>query len=228
MGVSVTALRNKLTGGGARPSLFFAKIEFPGKLKSRIMDLSDDSESDISFFMRTATIPQSTLEAQQVPFLGRQLKVPSIDRTFQPFTTQIINDEDYKVRHFFESWIEILSPGRAIFEATSGFATNPNENAVYGQLQVHQMTKDGKVSGTDESAGGTGKYRGSYYFIDAFPIRVGDIALSWDQGGEIENFDVEFEYQYWIKQPGEADAIGSNPFKDDKAVNWVDQKSVSV
>ena len=228
MGVSVTALRNKLTGGGARPSLFFAKIEFPNQLLSRIMDLGEqNAEEDISFFMRTATIPQSTLEAQQVPFLGRQLKVPSIDRTFQPFTTQIINDEDYKVRHFFESWIEILSPGRAIFEATSGFATNPSDNAVYGQLQVHQMTKDGKVSGKDQSASGSGKYRGSYYFIDAFPIRVGDIALSWDQGGEIENFDVEFEYQYWVKDP-EADATDSNPFKSDGAVNWVDGVSINA
>ena len=125
MGISVTALRKKLTGGGARPSLFYSRIEFPAGLKSatgkKILGLNDTEEKDISFFMQNATIPESSVQMISQPFLGRQVKFPSIDREFAAFSTTIINDEDYKIRHFFESWIEIMAPGRAIFDATSAF-----------------------------------------------------------------------------------------------------------
>ena len=229
MGISVTALRNKLTGGGARPSLFFSTVEFPVALREKIDGLNGN-EKDISFFMTQASIPASTLDPLTIPFLGRQMKVPSIDRTFQPFNTRIINDEDYRIRHFFESWIEIMSPGQAIFDAASSFGSNVEggDNEVFGQLEVHQMTKDGQVTGKKEKlAGQENKFLGSYYFIDAFPTSVGEIALSWESGGEIEYFEVTFEYQYWVKKPG-ADATNDDPFKDAaQAANWVENPSDS-
>ena len=109
MGISVTALRKKLTGGGARPSLFYSRVEFPPGLltgANKILGLDDTQQNDISFFMQNATIPESTVQMISQPFLGRQVKFPSIDREFTQFSTTIINDEDYKIRHFFV-WIEV-------------------------------------------------------------------------------------------------------------------------
>ena len=230
MGISVTALRNKLTGGGARPSLFFSTVQFPVALRTMIDGLQGN-ESEISFFMTQASIPASTLDPLTIPFLGRQMKVPSIDRTFQPFNTRIINDEDYRIRHFFESWIEVMSPGQAIFDAASSFGSDAEggSNEVFGQLEVHQMTKDGKVTGKKEAeAGLQNKFLGSYYFVDAFPTSVGEIALSWESGGEIEYFEVTFEYQYWVKKPS-VEATDDNPFKEGPGVaaakNWVENPS---
>ena len=239
MGISVTALRKKLTGGGARPSLFYSRVEFPAGLKDestgkKILGLSDTEENDISFFMQNATIPESTVQMISQPFLGRQVKFPSIDREFAAFSTTIINDEDYKIRHFFESWIEIMAPGRAIFDATSAFGGGSNQ--VFGKLEVHQMKKDGGVSLYQPTAGFNSasgmSYLGSYYFVDAFPISVGEIALDWSTQNQIETFTVNFEYQYWYKDPsneGQEKSEHSNPNESpfqpgkdsvDAASNW--------
>lgn len=242
MGISVTALRKKLTGGGARPSLFYSRVEFPPGLltgANKILGLNDTSQRDISFFMQNATIPESSVQMISQPFLGRQVKFPSIDREFAAFSTTIINDEDYKIRHFFESWIEIMAPGRAIFDATSAFGGGSNQ--VFGKLEVHQMKKDGGVSSyspSDSSASETrgglsdSHYLGSYYFVDAFPISVGEIALDWSTQNQIETFTVNFEYQYWYKDPkneGQEKSEHSNPNESpfqpgtdsvDAAYNW--------
>lgn len=229
MGISVTSLRNKMAKGGARPSLFFAKIIFPSNMVGRIPGLSTSpnemelDENSISFFMKAASIPESTLTPQSIMFLGREMKVPSIDRKFGQFQTTIINDEDFRIRHFFESWIELLAPGAAIFEAESGFGDQATKQ-VYGQLEVHQMQKDGRVS---ESGIDSAKYMGSYYFKDAFPTTVDQIALSWDTADGIEEFGVTFDYQYWVKKPTE-DPNGNNPFtaQNNEAMdNWVEPQS---
>lgn len=229
MGISVTSLRNKMAKGGARPSLFYAKIIFPSNMVGRIPGLSTSpngmelDENSISFFMKAASIPESTLTPQSIMFLGREMKVPSIDRKFGQFQTTIINDEDFRIRHFFESWIELLAPGAAIFEAESGFGDDATKQ-VYGQLEVHQMQKDGRVS---ESGIDSAKYMGSYYFKDAFPTTVDQIALSWDTADGIEEFGVTFDYQYWVKKPTE-DPNGNNPFtaQNNEAMdNWVETKS---
>ena len=242
MGIKVTALREKLKGGGARPSLFYSKISFPQTLINgtapngkRILGLSDQEESQISFFMQNAVIPESTIQMIQQPFLGRQVKFPSIDRDFGVFTTTIINDEDYKVRNFFESWIEVMAPGQAIFEGTSSFGKTDNQ--VFGSLEVHQMKKDGNVSEFEDN--GKVSFLGSYYFIDAFPTTVGEISLDWSTQNQIETFTVNFEYQYWIKNPenksdNNTPIRSKNPFisgdegtltSDLEADSWVPKQS---
>jgi len=205
MGINVTALRNKLVGGGARPSLFYASVSFPTILNT---GLDSEAISDASFFMKAAAIPETTLNEITKSFLGRDFKVPSIDRTFGPWTVTVINDEDYKIRHLFEAWIEYISPGAAIFEAQSGFGDTANQT-VFGQMQVHQLRKNGGESTTGN------EFLGSYYFKDAFPTNVSEISLSWDDKDTIEEFSVTFAYQYWVKSPAALGVTGSptsNPF----------------
>ena len=226
MGINVTALRNKLAGGGARPSLFYANVFFPTALNEA---LDTTAISDASFFMKAAAIPETSLNEITKSFLGRDFKVPSIDRTFGPWTVTIINDEDYKTRHLFEAWIEYISPGAAIFEAQSGFGGTANQT-VFGQMQVHQLKKNG-----GESTTGT-EFLGSYYFKDAFPTNVSEISLSWDDKDTIEEFSVTFAYQYWVKSPAALGVDGSpatNPFTSDTggvedASRWAVPKSATT
>lgn len=210
MGISVTALRNKLAQGGARPSLFYAKIDFPdnGELPA-LRDATGLTTPDISFFIKSAQIPESTIASIPINFLGREFKVPSIDRTFADWTVTVINDEDYKIRHVFETWIEFMAPGKAIFESKSGFGTTPT---IFGNFEVHQLKKSGGIA-QGESL--TGPYIASYYFKDAFPVNVSPIDLSWDNKDTIEEFSVTFSYQYWEKLPAAAnDPAGNNPFSE--------------
>ena len=198
MGISVTALRNKLQQGGARPSLFYSKINFPTSaqesLQSLIVEGSGLKTNDISFFIKTAQIPESTINSVPINFLGREFKVPSI----ADWTVTIINDEDYRIRHVFEAWIEYMAPGKAIFESKTAFG---NSSTIFGDLEVHQLKKQGTVA-TGAIPGG--EYSASYYFKDAFPINISAIDLSWDTKDTIEEFSVTFSYQYWEKLPNEA------------------------
>lgn len=206
MGINVTALRDKLVGGGARPSLFFGSIFFPSEIVSALSPVAAVKPEEISFFMKAASVPESSLNEITKSFLGRDIKIPSIDRTFGPWTVTVINDENYKIRHFFEAWIEWISPGASIFEAQSGFGTDATKT-VYGQMQVHQLQKDGGISTL--SGEPNGPYLASYYFKDAFPTNVSEISLSWDDKDTIEEFTVTFAYQYWVKRPQEA--LGTVP-----------------
>jgi len=216
MGISVTALRNKLAGGGARPSLFYAKIKLPtnGQLTGVRESLGISDDNYASFFIKTAQIPESTIASVPINFLGREFKVPSIDRTFADWTVTVINDEDYKIRHLFEAWIEYMAPGKAIFESATGFGATPE---IFGDMEVHQLDKKGNVINDNKT-----KYYGSYFFKDAFPINVSAIDLSWDTKDTIEEFSVTFAYQYWEKSSGSTvpttssstSEIGAdNPFK---------------
>lgn len=226
MAISISTLRNKMTGGGARPSLFFAHVSFSDELKtalgSAVSDVIDGGNgADVSFFMKGSQIPESTLNAVPINFLGREFKVPSTDRVFQDWTVQVINDEDYRIRHIFEAWIEHVTPGGAIFASQAAFGSDGNQS-VFCDMEVHQLTKAGDIS---SYGGGTGnatnaKYYGSYYFVDAFPTSVSQMDLSWDTKDTIEEFTVTFAYQYWKKTPDAAPSTVS-PFVDTKATSWV-------
>ena len=236
MPISVTKLRDQLTGGGARPSLFYAKINFSnlfrdsgGGLGDSIKNIVGDNSKNISFFMKASQIPESSLNAVPMNFLGREFKVPSTDRTFQDWTVQVINDEDFRIRHVFETWIEHITPGGAIFDTQASFGA---ENTVFCDMEVHQLKKSGKVSSYEVSAGQE-QFYGSYYFVDAFPTNVSGIDLSWDTKDTIEEFSVQFAYQYWEKRPdpsdndstGSSDPNDMNPFSGGQAAAWADRAS---
>jgi hypothetical protein len=228
MGISVTQLRDQLKGGGARPSLFFAKILFSENLKTALGStlkgiIDSDEGNGISFFMKGSQIPESTLNSVSMNFLGREFKIPSTDRVFQDWTVQVMNDEDYRIRHVFEAWIEHITPGGAIFDTQAAFG-NESDNSVFCDMQVHQLRKDGYVSRFPSSSETSNALNfGSYYFKDAFPTSVSGIDLSWDTKDTIEEFTVQFAYQYWEKDPNPDIAVES-PFGNSsstQAVNWV-------
>ena len=231
MAVSVTKLREKMTGGGARPSLFFANIDMTNvieRLDTVTRTVAAD-DKDLSFFMKGAQIPDSTITAIAVNFLGREFKVPSTDRVFQDWTVTVINDEDFRIRHVFEAWIEYMTPGSAIFATAPAFGTGgANSPSIFCDMSVHQMAKGGgpveyKAQGQTE-----GEYLGSYFFKDAFPTSVSQIDLNWDQKDVIEEFQVTFAYQYWVKytrDDAEKYGVDKNPFKETNSANeptsWV-------
>ena len=226
MGISVTELRKRMTGGGARPSLFYANVDFASVqqgLGKKVGDiLGTNGGNDMSFFMKGAQIPDSTVTAISINFLGREFKVPSTDRVFQDWTVTVINDEDFRIRLVFEAWIEYMTPGKAIFETAAAFGQegiNFNKGeGIFCDMSVHQMRK----------AGGPvqygGDYLGSYFFKDAFPTSVTAIELNWDQKDVIEEFTVTFAYQYWEKlAAGEAKTRGvdDDPFTNGTEKSWL-------
>jgi hypothetical protein len=112
----------------------------------------------------------------EVPFRGRQLKIAG-DRTFETWTTTIINDTDFNVRNAMERWMN----GINAHSANTGL-TNPVEYEA--DLIVEQLDKDGETIKT-------------YQFRGCFPTNVAAIDVNYETVDTIEEFTVEFQVQYW-------------------------------
>ena len=166
--LGVDDFKSKLRGGGARPNLFKATINFPGYANG-------DAELT-SFLCETAQLPGSTLGQIVVPFRGRQLKMAG-DRTFDVWTVTIINDTDFAIRNPMERWMN----GMNAHSANTGL-TNPVDYEA--DLIVEQLDKDGETVKT-------------YQFRGCFPTNVAAIDVNYETVDTVEEFTVEFQVQYW-------------------------------
>ena len=108
--LGVDDFKSKLRGGGARPNLFKATINFPG--------YANGDPELTSFLCEAAQLPGSTLGQIVVPFRGRQLKMAG-DRTFDVWTVTIVNDTDFAIRNSMERWMN----GMNAHSANTGLTT---------------------------------------------------------------------------------------------------------
>ena len=193
----ISAFKSKLIGGGARPNLFEVDVTFPTAVNLGIQGDGTgqfDSEN-FRFLCKTAALPGSNVTPIEVPFRGLTLKVAG-DRTIEPWSVTIINDEDFSHRRAFEAWIQNM----AQYGDHSGL-TDPNDymgNAVVYQLGRSESNQQGTNTTGDNS-----RILAQYRFIDIFPTSISEIGLSYDSENAIEEFTVDFQVQYYFPEaPG--------------------------
>ena len=168
MSLRVDDFKAKLKGGGARPNLFRATVNFPAYAGGDV-ELT-------SFMCKAAQLPASVMNVIEVPFRGRQLNIAG-DRTFETWSPTIINDTGFEVRNALEKWMNGING----HSANTGI-TNPV--GYQADLLVEQLDKDGSVLKT-------------YNFRGCFPINLSAIELSYDTVDTLEEFTAEFQVQYW-------------------------------
>ena len=176
---SISQFKSALIGGGARPNLF--EVE----LTTLPTGISWNSEN-FRFMAKAAALPAQNIAQIDVPFRGRIFKVAG-DRTIDTWTVTIINDESFELRNAFEQWTEVI----AKLDNNLG-ATDPS--AYMTNAKVFQLGR-GKEKSSKNSEGTSNAVLKEYEFIDIFPTTVSEIALSYDTGDTIEEFDVEFQVQ---------------------------------
>jgi hypothetical protein len=165
---------NGLVYGGARPSLFNVFMSTPAGL-----GLDNVSVDKFRFVCKTAELPESVISSIDVPYFGRKIKVAG-ERAFADWSVSVINDEDFSVRAMFEAWSNALNR----------LVSNVRDPAISAEqykvdLDIVQYGKDGSTLR-------------SYQLIGAFPTQISGIALSWESASAIEEFTVNFAYDYWI------------------------------
>ena len=176
---TLSQFKSQLIGGGARPNLFEVELTtLPG-------GIAWDAEN-FRFMAKAAALPAQNIASIDVPFRGRIFKVAG-DRTIDTWTVTIINDENFKLRNAFEEWTQLI----AKLDNNLG-ATQPESYMT--NAKVFQLGRGSKPSSTN-STGEANAVLKEYEFIDIFPTTVGEIALSYDTGDTIEEFDVEFQVQ---------------------------------
>ncbi len=201
---TINQFKSRLAGGGARPNLFEVAIpSFP----SYANDLWENEKEDFRFLCKAAALPASNVAPVDVPFRGRILKVAG-DRTFDPWTLTIINDEDFKIRTAFEGWMNGISK----LDNNSG-TTSPGSYMVdadvwqlgHGESPIttasgSTATVNGPSGGISGAGGDTAAVLRQYKMIGVWPSNISEIALSYETGDTIEEFTVELQVQYFRSQ----------------------------
>ena len=168
--------------GGVRPNLYQVDIDFPTRAIGALPDASKASlMEETRYLCRSTSLPTHSQGLIEVPFRGRFLKIPG-DRTFEAWTATFYNTADFNLRAAFENWINIANQTDENIGVVGGL------DALFTDVTVRQLSKD--------SSGGKNSVLRTYRLVDAWPTSVGAINVAFDSNDALEEFDVEFQYQY--------------------------------
>jgi len=176
---TISQFKSQLIGGGARPNLFEVELT---TLPAGIAWPADN----FRYMCKAAQLPASVIANIDIPFRGRIFKVAG-DRTIEPWSITIINDEDFRIRKAMEEWVDLI----AKLENNLG-ATDPSAYMV--NAKVFQLGR-GSTPSSQTNAGDRNAVLREYEFIDIFPTSVSSIDLSYDSSDTIEEFVVDFQVQ---------------------------------
>ena len=178
---NIIDFKSKLNGG-VRPNLYQVDIDFPARAIGAIDGSSRKSlMEETRFLCRSTSLPTHSQGLIEVPFRGRFLKIPG-DRTFEAWTATFYNTSDFNLRAAFENWINISNQTDENIGVVGGL------DALFTDVTIRQLSKD--------SAGGKNSVLRTYRLVDAWPTSVGAINVAFDSNDALEEFDVEFQYQY--------------------------------
>ena len=166
--LGIDDFKSKLTGGGARSTLYKATVNYPSFV-------GGDVELTSFLIKASSGLPASNLEELPVPFRGRVLKMAG-SRTFDDWTTMIINDTDFRIRNDLEKWSNAINE----HSANTGLT---NTNDYFADMVIEQLDRDGSVLKR-------------YDFRGCWPKTVAAIAVGYESEA-IEEFECTWAVQYW-------------------------------
>ena len=167
---NINDFKSRLRGGGARANQFKVTLPFPGYAAV------GGETSDMAFLCTATSTPASNVAEVAVPFRGRSLYVAG-DRTFETWTTTILNDTDFKIYRAVERWLNGIN--------------NMSDNEGIANPADYQV--DAFVDHLDRN----GTTLKSWTFRGLFPTALPGIALSYGTNDAVETFDVTWRYQYF-------------------------------
>ena len=170
MAFNINEMKASLTGGGAKSTLF--EVAITNKI---------DSSADglVPFMVHAAQLPQSSLGVFDLPYMGRKIPMAG-DRTFDPWTVSVYNDENFAIRNRMEQWMNAI-------------------NSHTGNLRLTNSSSpaDYKSQALITQFGRTGKALRTYKFEGIFPTALSPIQMDWNNTDSIETYDITFHYDLW-------------------------------
>ena len=181
-GTSIHSFSSRFKGG-VRANLFNCRISTPNR----------GQLADFEFHCKGTSMPASTVNNIDVPYRGRQLKVPG-DRTFADWTVTVFNDKNMVIRAMFELWMGKIQDH---WGNESDIDMHAN---TYGKGTVSQLYSTGGVIRT-------------YNITSMYPTEVAAIDVAWDTNDAVEEYAVTFAVNHWTAGGGDSTghASGNNP-----------------
>ena len=184
MAFKVTDFKSNLAAqsGSARPSLY--KVDINGK------NLTSSFRADENILVKATSIPAGNIAPLAVNYAGRAYKWQGF-RTFDNWTTTILNDENFAIRNKVSQWMrEISGKMDGSRTGTFGAPVTAGLRAKWwdGSATVQQLTTDGTTAQT-------------YKFYNLWPTELAEIPVDWSSDA-IEEYTVTWCYDYWSSGTG--------------------------
>jgi hypothetical protein len=180
---------NGIPLGGARPTLFDVVLTFPQGIGIPL-----GAMEKLTFTCRAADLPQSAIGKIEVPYFGRKIKING-DRDYPDWRVRIINDEDFSVRSALEQWHyainsivpNVMDPAVALVPGGPGASYKTT-----AEVRQYRKVGQGGITNADTDVIRTYKLEG------IFPTIIGAITVDWEATNRIEEFEVDFAYD-WVE-----------------------------
>lgn len=150
-----------------------------GHRQNRFKVEIDGIDNKLKFMCRSTSIPESTINTIDVPFMGLTIPVPGDRAAGRIWTVEAFLDDNDSVRDSLENWSELIRP--QLIPGGTDIATT-----------LRTATVD--LLGID----GETVVR-SYKMLKCWPTNVGEIQLSMDSSDTISIYTVEFAFFGWLR-----------------------------
>ena len=161
--MDISKFGTQYSGDYARPNLF--QVTIAGTAPAM----------DVEMFVKTATLPNTTVGVVEVPYQNRKLKVPG-DRTFADWTATIMNDESYVVREALLEWQMKIT-------GFTKFSSAIDVSEAHRAITIQPFDRGGNNS--------THKV-----LVYGWPSEIGTIDLSWETPDAIQEYTVTFSVSW--------------------------------
>ena len=175
MAFRVDEFVSKLPGGGARGNLFEVSIEAPAALALA-------STADLKFLVQASTVPGATIGVTELNYFGKAVKLAG-NKTFDDWTTTIMNDEDFHVRRIMEQWQESIL-GNSSNTRRVGVVTS---RLYQGTGTVTQYSKSGAAIR-------------EYKIANIWPNTLAELTDDLSENDTVQTYDVTWSYSHWVSQ----------------------------
>ena len=178
MAFTVSEFKSNISsaGGGARPALY--------RISVTARDTSFSFSDNESLLVKTTAIPPATIAPLTVNYAGRAYKWTGL-RTFDNWTTTVLNDESFSIRNKITQWMRDLSG--QMDGLRDGQRGDPT---LTGSTGYDDATATVTQLGTDGAA------KQIYKFYNLWPTELAEIPVDWSSD-MIQEYSVTWAYDYW-------------------------------
>jgi hypothetical protein len=139
----------------------------------------------VTALARNAQLPAYTLQEVPIHFQGVQINIAGTP-TFAQMDITFLSDEAQELRRLFMSWQSIAYD---IGDGTQGHSNQYKSD----QISIAQLSRNNQITA-------------AYNLVGAFPLAVGAIDVSHENGTALEQFPVTIRYDYFVLSSERGDA----------------------
>ncbi|MDA7491644.1 hypothetical protein N9M52_00215 [bacterium] len=188
MAFSISDFNSKIGQHGlAKNNLFFARISLPKSITNELLSIAPIVR-DLEFYCRGVTLPELSVrtgDVQPQAFGPVQRRPQGIDFPVLPATFMV--DSNFQVMKLFHRWAQAI----VNYDTSGGQFAGVNNQLPFELGYKEDFAATMQIAVYSH---GSREVEYVYEFSGVYPINVGNVEASWQNGGEVMTLPVGFTY----------------------------------